>query len=348
MPGRDFLGPLTSMGHRPVYKANGFQTFLATIAVGVILSVAGVIKGGLLYDVLFDMTGAMAAFALVFCLFLYFKGVYFPSTPDSATTGNFVFDYFAGVELYPRVFGWDVKQFTNCRFGMMIWGLAPLSYAAKQYELYGFVSDSMIVSGILQLVYVAKFFWWETGYFETIDIMHDRAGFMLCWGCMVWVPCLYTITLQYLVVNPVVLGQTLSAIIGGLGLLSVVLNYHIDYQRQEFRKKKGDILTFGRPAQYIVAEYHTSNNQTHTSLLLTSGWWGMCRKLNYTLELSAAFCWSWPALFGHVLPYYYFLFLVLLLVDRAYRDDERCRSKYGKKWDVYCKQVPYLLIPGVF
>lgn len=28
-----------------------------------------------------------------------------------------------GTELYPRIFGWDVKVFTNCRFGMMFWAL---------------------------------------------------------------------------------------------------------------------------------------------------------------------------------------------------------------------------------
>lgn len=29
---------------------------------------------------------------------------------------------------------------------------------------------------------------WETGYLSTIDIMHDRAGYYICWGCLVWVP----------------------------------------------------------------------------------------------------------------------------------------------------------------
>ncbi len=32
-----------------------------------------------------------------------------------------------------------------------------------------------------------KFFYWETGYFNTIDITMDRAGYYLCWGCLVWV-----------------------------------------------------------------------------------------------------------------------------------------------------------------
>jgi Ergosterol biosynthesis ERG4/ERG24 family len=33
---------------------------------------------------------------------------------------------------------------------------------------------------------------WETGYWGTMDIMHDRAGYYICWGCLVWVPSVYT------------------------------------------------------------------------------------------------------------------------------------------------------------
>lgn len=35
-----------------------------------------------------------------------------------------------GTELYPRIFGFDVKVFTNCRFGMMYWAL--VSYTAHE------------------------------------------------------------------------------------------------------------------------------------------------------------------------------------------------------------------------
>lgn len=38
----------------------------------------------------------------------------------------------------------------------------------------GKVSDSMLVNTILMLVYVTKFFWWEAGYWNTMDIAHDR------------------------------------------------------------------------------------------------------------------------------------------------------------------------------
>jgi 7-dehydrocholesterol reductase len=85
-----------------------------------------------------------------------------PSSTDCGSSGNFIFDYYWGTELYPRIFGFDVKVFTNCRFGMMIWAVLVYIDALKSYELHGFV-DSMVVSAILQLAYISKFFWWEAG-----------------------------------------------------------------------------------------------------------------------------------------------------------------------------------------
>ncbi len=52
--------------------------------------------------------------------------------------------------------------------------------------------------------------------------------------------------------------------------------------------------------------------------------------------------------FDHVLPYFYIVYMTILLVGRIYRDHDRCRGKYGKYWDDYCKKVPYKLIPYVW
>lgn len=53
------------------------------------------------------------------------------------------------------------------------------SCITSQYEANGSVADSMLVSTILMLVYVSKFFWWEDGYWNTMDIAHDR-GLLVC------------------------------------------------------------------------------------------------------------------------------------------------------------------------
>jgi 7-dehydrocholesterol reductase len=61
----------------------------------------------------------------------------------------------------------------------------------------------------------------------------------------------------------------------------------------------------------------------------------------------ASFFWSVPGLFKHFMPYTYVAFLIILLTDRAHRDDSRCHAKYGKYWDQYCKHVPNKILPNL-
>lgn len=55
-----------------------------------------------------------------------------------------------GTELYPRIFGVDVKMFTNCRFGMMYWAVGAVIYAYAQHSIYGTLSSSMVVSAVVE------------------------------------------------------------------------------------------------------------------------------------------------------------------------------------------------------
>ena len=189
MPGGEFRGPVSPGGNVPVYKANGFQSYIFTIFTYLFSAYyLKLFNPSIIYDHYQEMIVIMCFFSFGFCAFLYVKGLYFPSSSDNGSNGNPVLDFYWGTELYPRIFGWDVKQFTNCRFGMMAWPLLPLAFAHKSLELHGVLSFAMIVNVSLQLVYVSKFFLWETGYLASIDIMHDRAGYYICWGCLVWVP----------------------------------------------------------------------------------------------------------------------------------------------------------------
>ena len=53
---------------------------------------------------------------------------------------------------------------------MIFWAVGILSYAFAQYERQGYVCDSMLVNVSLQLIYIFKFYLWETGYFASMDI----------------------------------------------------------------------------------------------------------------------------------------------------------------------------------
>ena len=71
------------------------------------------------------------------------------------------------------------------------------------------------------------------------------------------------------------------------------------------------------------------------------------RHFHYIPEVAASFMWCAPALFSHPLPYFYPIYLSLLLADRAWRDDKRCADKYKESWCAYCKKVPSKILPGV-
>lgn len=51
--------------------------------------------------------------------------------------------------------------------------------------------------------------------------------------------------------------------------------------------------------------------------------------------------------FTHILAYFYFIFMSVLLLHRIHRDHIWCSEKYKIYWKDYCIKVPYKLIPYV-
>lgn len=347
LPGKEFTGPVTPKGNVPIYKENGPLAFITTMTTFCVASFGlHLFPASILYDNLGAILGALNVFSLIFCALLYIKGRYFPSSTDSGITNNIIFDYYWGTELYPHIFGWSIKKFITCRFGMMSWGLFLISYCAKQAEL-GDLANSMLISVALQFLYLSKFYLWEKGYLRSLDIMHDRAGFYICWGCLVWVPCIYTSPSMYLVLHPIHLSFWLATSILVLGAASILINYFADRQRLMTRATDGECKIWGKKPVTVFAQYQTTEGDKKQTILLASGWWGVARHFHYVPELAGTFFWSVPALFENFSPYFYLCFLTILLVERAFRDDRRCSDKYGQYWHKYCELVPYKIVPFV-
>ena len=161
-------------------------------------------------------------------------------------------------------------------------------------------------------------------------------------------PSIYTSHALYLAHHPNHLGLPLASLILLVGVASVYVNYNADSHKEHVRNNNGECTIWGRRPELIRATYLTSEGVEKTSLLLVSGWWGVSRHFHYIPELTAAFCWTLPALFHNPLPYFYFLFLLILLMQRSVRDDRRCQEKYGRYWDEYRKRVPYKIVPYLF
>lgn len=341
-------GPETATGYTPRYHGWGLQVYLLSIASIVLLDFFQLVSLSRIIAEFDIILSCSMTFGLALCAILQWKGYYYPSSKDHSSSGNLLFDYFWGTELHPNVFGIDIKQFTNCRYGMMGWALVLICCLYYQLNTLGYISSGLILSVALQLIYITKFFYWEVGYFATIDIQYDRAGFYICYGCMGWLPCIYTLPGLFTAYHPFDLSPIAFLSIALLGIIAIFINYDIDRQKMYVREKRDKAKVWGRKASFRVVKYTNARNEQRESVLLTCGYWAMARHLHYFPEIMAALFWSLPNGPHFALPYFYVVYLTILLVHRSYRDDERCRNKYGAYWDQHMKDVPYRIIPYLY
>ncbi|KAK5125377.1 c-5 sterol desaturase [Meristemomyces frigidus] len=284
-------------------------------------------------------------------------------------SGNIIYDWFIGRELNPRVTipylntEVDIKSFMELRPGMIGWIMLNLAFMAKQYKSYGYITDSMLMVTIGQSIYVLDALYMESAILTTIDITTDGFGFMLAFGDLAWLPFIYSLQARYLSVHPVILGPTYVLMILGVQLFGYYIFRASNNEKNRFRTNPDD-----------PALAHLEYIQTRTgSKLLTSGWWGQARHINYLGDWIMSWAYCLPTLLagykitpsiltpgtrlittdgmaGAAVPitYFYLLYFAILLIHRQGRDEEKCRRKYGKDWDEYCKKVPYKIVPGVY
>lgn len=343
-------GAVAPSGNQLMYNINGLQAWVITHLLFVLGSFVFLwFSPSIIFDHWGPLLWVTTAAGNVVALFAYIKARLFPSSAKDRTfTGSFFYDYYMGIEFNPRVGPIDFKLFFNGRPGIVAWTLINISYAAAQYQMWGYVTNSMIIVNVLQALYVIYFFWYESWYLHTIDISHDHFGWMLAWGDLAWLPYMYTLQGLYLVYNPVELSWPFACFVMALGLVGYIIFHTSNRQKDLFRRSGKEVLIWGKPADYILCSYTAADGKKRDSKLLTSGWWGVARHFNYTGDLMGCLAYGLACGFDNILPYFYFIYMAILLVHRTLRDEHRCKNKYGAAWDAYCKKVPYRLIPGVF
>ena len=292
-------------------------------------------------------------------------------------SGNVMYDFFIGRELNPRieipasipVIGGqpiDIKAFMELRPGILGWMLLNLSAVVHQYAAYGYVSDSILLITAFQALYALDSLYMEPAILTTIDITTDGFGYMLAFGDLVWLPFTYSMQARYLGVYPVNLG--LLGIAGVLGVQAV--GYHV------FRGANNEKNRFRTNPQDPKVKHLQYMETKSGSKLLTSGWWGTARHVNYFGDWIMGWSYCLPTgIAGYVIhthsnvvtgsvtrevvqgdargwgmiaTYFYILYFAVLLIHRQLRDEEKCEKKYGTDWEAYKKKVRSRIVPGVY
>ncbi|KAL1416213.1 hypothetical protein MTO96_006472 [Rhipicephalus appendiculatus] len=348
LDGKAYRGPPTSSGYRPVYRNSGFTYYVLSMLIAGYFLVDKDLPGYAIYRSIPYLVAVLIIVGFAVSTLLYVKGLTSPSPGEHGSSGNVVFDFFWGLELYPRIGKrFDVKLWTNSRFGMMLWQLLVLICWKARVETAGW-SWAMAATSFLQTAHAAKFFWREDRYVQFSGVIVDRSGYYLSFGFMAFMGPMYAIPNFYMVEHCPDMSPVAAILVTALGLVLSLLHSWCDYQKQLVKDTQGDCVLWRSPAKVIRASYRDDADHETTDLLPLSGFWSICRRPDYVLEILIHLCWALPAGGKSVVPYLSAVLHACVLVYEAYRFEDLCAKKYGQKWKQYCSIIKYRMIPYVY
>ena len=327
LPGRRV--ELTDTGGAPrTFRLNGLALFLATVAAAAIAQIAGWFSLAVLHTHFVALFVVANLFAFALSGWLYWRGA-----PPEGSSEGFWLSFYLGRDGNPVWFGMDLKFFSY-RPSLIALALFNLSFAVVQYETYGELTLAMTLYQAFTLLYVFNYFQFEYGMVHTWDIVSERFGWMLVWGNFVLVPFFYCIVGWSLVHAQGDLAPAAAAGLVGLYAFGFWLFRGANQQKHRF-KENANTRIWGRPAQALDGR------------LLVSGFWGIGRHLNYTGEICVYLAIVLTTGFGSWIPYLLPAWLIGLLLHRSWRDERRCRAKYGELWDRYTERARFSMFPFV-
>ncbi|OKL60638.1 Delta(14)-sterol reductase [Talaromyces atroroseus] len=391
LPGQEVEGVPLACGGRHKYKFNTFRSsilILAALGAGTYVNGADFVVWTFLWDNFVQVITANLIITAILSIWVYARSFSIPAPGEpnpelrelapGGHTGNIIYDFFIGRELNSRITlpipfvseaarTIDIGVFCEMRPGLLGWIILNLSHVAHQYRTHGYVTDSILFITVAQAFYVLDSYYMEPAILTTMDIIMDGFGFMLCFGDLVWVPFLYSTQTRYLAMFPAKMGLNGIAV----SLAVTGLGYYIfrgaNNEKNRFRTNPDDPLV--KHLKYITTK--------SGSKLLTSGWWGTARHINYLGDWLMSWGYCLPTGFagytmieaintstgelekqavqtpgsrgwGAIFTYFYILYFGILLIHREQRDEEKCHKKYGKDWDKYTSLVRSKIIPGIY
>ncbi|CAB1342975.1 unnamed protein product [Coregonus sp. 'balchen'] len=328
-------------GDRLKYRMNTLHAFVLTVA-ALGAAVHQEVDLSYIHNHFLQLAVSSLLCSVLLSVYLYVRSRW--ATQDQlapgGNSGSVIYDFFMGSELNPRIKGFDLKYFCELRPGLIGWLVINAAMALAEMKLHhlDYPSPAMILVNCFHLLYVLDAYLHEEGVLSYMDITHDGFGFMLAFGDLMWVPFTFSLQAYYLVHHPNHLSLPWIVGIVTLNVIGFCIFRKANSQKNAFRRN---------PSDPTLSHLKTIPTATGKSLLV-SGLWGLVRHPNYLGDLIMALAWSLPCGFTHILPYFYVIYLSILLVHREARDEAQCRRKYGSAWDDYCREVRYRIIPRVY
>ena len=348
IPGMKMYGlPTAPKGERLPYFCNGFLCYYCCVIGALISHFSGFFQLTHIADHVGEYLVASIVIADVTSLMWYCYGI-FLNDPHSSYTGNFFYDFFMGTILYPRLGIVDIKMVAECRWSWLTLMLLTLSCALKQYELKGIITAEMGMMLLAHWLYSNATVKGEHCIPCTWDMFHENFGWMLNFWNITGVPFLYCYQSFYILKNT----EEVSSYHNIYGIIAIycllLIGYYVfdtanaqkaSYKLPGIRRNTFPQLPWG-VLQEPIKCLHTPKGD-----LLVDGWYAFARKMQYTGDIVMALSWGLICGFGSFLPYFYFLFFVCFISHRQWRDEIRCRKKYGEHWEKYTKLVPNVFFP---
>jgi delta14-sterol reductase len=338
LPGLDRRGYAQPDGSTKEYKLTGMTLFFVThIAVAVMVFGFGVSLTPIVTH-FWSLFAVANALAIVMTAVLHLQGrregVLRSTAFDGVRMPPWARDLWFGNELNPTWFGVDVKMFLY-QPSLIGVDLIVVAFAFVQRDLHGSLTPQMACLLGFWWAYLFTHYVKEEFMLSTWDVTSENFGFMLVWGDLVYVPFLYSLPCWWIArhTTPFETWQWLGLSVLFLGSLWVFRE--ANWQKERY-KRTPEATIWGKKPEVVGGR------------LLASGWWGIGRKLNYTGEIGVYLCFALASGFEQPWPYVLPLSLMVLLVQRAARDDRKCSAKYGEVWKAYCERTRFRILPFVY
>lgn len=336
LPGKVVPGVTLQDGSRLHYRCNGLISLLLLVGLLGAAAKLDIISLTVIANRGLELLSTTFLFSFLVTLVLYTVGCKSSNRGSSLkphVSGNLLDDWWFGIQLNPQFMGIDLKFFF-VRAGMMGWLFINLSVFARSIQ-EGTLSQSMILFQLFCALYILDYFIHEEYMTSTWDIIAERLGFMLVFGDLVWIPFTFSIQGWWLLSNKVEL-RTAAAIANCFTFVIGYLVFRGANKQKHVFKKDPKVPIWGNPPRVIGGK------------LLASGYWGIARHCNYLGDLLLALSFSLPCGMSSPVPYFYPIYLLILLIWRERRDEARCAEKYREIWAEYRRLVPWRILPYIY